>query len=171
MSRERITPAPAATTAAGREIEARIVRARGSISALYAVLLNSLPVAEGWESLLTAIRQKTQLRPDLRELIILRVAVLNRAPYEFDAHVPHARAAGLSEAKITAARLSDMEAFDGMERLVLDYTDAMTREIQVPDALFARIAAAFDATGRVELTATIAAYNMVSRFLEALHVH
>ena len=170
-SNPRIAPAPPATTDAGREAEARIRHARGEISLLYQVLLNSLPVANGWENFLTAIRQKTSLKPSLRELVILRVAVLNRAPYEFEAHVAHARKAGLSEAQMAAVKTSDLSAFDDLERLVLEYTDAMTRDVQVPDALFARVKAAFDPAGRVDLTATIAAYNMVSRFLEALNVH
>ena len=64
-------------------IEARILAARGAISPLYRVLLNSAPLVEGWEALLTAIRQKTSVPPALRELVILRVAVLNGAAYEF----------------------------------------------------------------------------------------
>jgi alkylhydroperoxidase family enzyme len=47
----------------------------------------------------------------------------------------------------------------------------MTRDIHVPDDVFAAVRDAFDARGVVELTATIAAYNMVSRFLEALRIH
>ena len=53
---------------------------------------------------------------------------------------------------------------------MLEYAEAMTRDVKVPDALFARVAANFDARGRVDLTATIAAYNMVSRFLVALDI-
>lgn len=144
---------------------------RGKITPLYQILLNSLPVATGWEALLTAIRQKMGLDPALRELIILRVAVLNQADYEFQAHVPYARQAGVSDAKIEAVKAMDRAPFDATEQAVLDYTDAMTREIRVDDALFARIKERFDPTARVEITATIAAYNMVSRFLIALDVH
>lgn len=168
---DRIGPAPAAQTDEGREIEARIIRSRGEISPLYGVLLQSLPVVEGWEALLTAIRQKTSIDPALRELVILRIAVLNDAPYEYDSHVPHALKAGLSEAQIEAVRRADRTPFTPMQNAVLDYADAMTRDIKVSDAAFAPIRAAFDDTGLVELTATIAAYNMVSRFLTALHVH
>lgn len=170
MSR-RIGPAPPAQTDEGREIEARIVRSRGAISPLYGILLQSLPVVEGWEALLTAIRQRTSIDPALRELVILRIAVLNDAPYEYDSHVPHALKAGLSEAQIEAVRRTEHSAFTPLQMAVLDYADAMTRDIKVSDAVFAPIRAAFDDTGLVELTATIAAYNMVSRFLTALHVH
>jgi alkylhydroperoxidase family enzyme len=85
-------------------IEQRLVAARGQVSLLYQVLLNSAPIADGWEQLLTAVRQKTGVPPDLRELAILRIAVLNRASFEFEAHVPHALAAGVSEAKMAAVR-------------------------------------------------------------------
>jgi AhpD family alkylhydroperoxidase len=167
----RVPPAPPAGNSEQLAAEAQIRASRNHISPLYAVLLNSLPIARGWESLLTAIRQQTGLPASLRELIILRIAVLNAAPYEFDAHVPHARAAGLDDAKIAALRTEERARFDALEQLVLDYTDTLTREIRIPDALFDRVRAAFDAQGIVELTATIAAYNMVSRFLVALDVH
>ena len=69
-------------------IEQSILAERGEILLLYRVLLNSAPLASGWEKMLTAVRNRSSLPPDLRELIILRVAVLNRAPFEFDAHLP-----------------------------------------------------------------------------------
>ena len=153
------------------EIEARILAERGRISVLYQALLNSGPIAAGWEQLLTAVRHRCGLAAHLRELAILRVAVLNRAAFEFDAHVPHAQRAGVSEAKIEALRASHVgEAFEPLERLVLELTDAMTREVAVSDALMQRVRSHFDAQGTVELVATIAAYNMVSRFLVALRI-
>ena len=46
----------------------------------------------------------------------------------------------------------------------------MTRDVEVPDEVFEPLRAEFDAKGLVELVATVAAYNMVSRFLVALRV-
>jgi alkylhydroperoxidase family enzyme len=69
---------------------ARIVAERGSVLNLYAMLLHSGPVAEGWLAFLTAIRQKCSLSAKDRELVIMHIAVLNEAPYEFDQHVPFA---------------------------------------------------------------------------------
>jgi len=153
-------------------IERSILDARGRISPLYRVLLNSAPIAAGWEHLLTAVRQQTQLPADLRELMILRVAVLNRASFEFEAHVPHAEAAGVTAAKIAAVRGDPLPdaTFTEVEDLVLALADAMTREIEVPDELMARVQAQFDSRGVVEAVAAVAAYNMVSRLLVALHV-
>lgn len=152
-------------------IEARILAERGRVSLLYQVLLNSAPIASGWEQMLTAVRNHTGVPADLRELMILRVAVLNRAAFEYDAHVPHAQRAGLDAARIEAVREPGIAACYGpLERLVLELADAMTRDIEVPDALMARLAEHFDAKLIVELVATVAAYNMVSRFLVALKV-
>ena len=153
------------------EIEGRIMAERGRISLLYQVLLNSGPIASGWERLLTAVRNQTGVPGDLRELIILRVAVLNGAAFEFDAHVPHAQKAGVSDQKIQAVREQALpDVFAPLERLVLQLADAMTRDIVVPDDVMDRLRDRFDAQGVVELVATVAAYNMVSRLLVALHV-
>ncbi len=164
-------------------IERSILAERGRISLLYQVLLNSPPIAEGWEKLLTAVRNRTLIPPTLRELVILRVAVRNRASFEYAAHVPHALAAGVSQAKIEAVARWRIEAtaaqrpgtaaddpYDDDERLVLELADAMTRDIDVPGALMDRLRARFDARGVVEIVTTVAAYNMVSRFLVAMNV-
>ena len=60
--------------------------------------------------------------------------------------------------------------FSPLQRAVLDYTDTMTIDVKVPDAVFAAVREHFDESGMIELTATIASYNMVSRFLVALGV-
>ena len=62
------------------------------------------------------------------------------------------------------------ELFTGRERDVLQLTDTMTRDIEVPAALFESVQVHFDAQAMIDLTVTIAAYNMVSRFLVALQI-
>ena len=170
-NRIRVTPVGPGTRPELAGLESRIQAERGRVSLLYQVLLNSAPIAAGWERLLTAVRNQTGVPADLRELMILRVAVLNGAAYEFDAHVVHARRAGVAEEKIAATREPEVApVFAPRERLVLELADAMTREIVVPDALMARVRAQFDDKGLVEVVTTIAAYNMVSRLLVALNI-
>ena len=150
----------------------RIIAERGNILHLYQMLMHSAPVAEGWLTYLTAIRQKSSLPGALRELIIMRVALLNRAPYEADQHAPIALKEGLTPSQLDGlADWPSSPLFDERQRAVLAYTDAMTRDVQVPDAIFAGVSAHYPPAQVVEMTATIAAYNMVSRFLEALQIH
>jgi AhpD family alkylhydroperoxidase len=153
-------------------IEAVKAQRGGTFLNLYGALGNSPQVCSGWLLLFTAIRQKTKLSPKLRELIMLRVAVLNRAPYEFDSHRPHALAAGVTQAQLDALQSQALNAslFSPLEMAVLAYADAMTRDIQVTEQVFAPIRAAFDDQVVLELTVTVAGYNMVSRVLEALKV-
>ena len=148
----------------------RIERERGKVLNLYGMLLHSPPVAEGWLAFLTAIRQQCQLSGRDRELVILRIAVINGADYEFRAHVPFALKEGITQAQIEALREGRADAFDPRERDVLAYCDSMTREIHVPDAVFQAVRPHFTERELGELTATIAAYTLVSRFLEALQV-
>jgi 4-carboxymuconolactone decarboxylase len=170
-NKPRVAPVAPGTRPELAELEARIRGARGRLSPLYTVLLNSPALASGWEHLFTVIRQQSSVPPALRELVILRIAVLNGADYEFQAHVPHALAAGMTQQAIDELRQGRTEGLRGIERLVVQYTDAMTRELQVPDALFEDLKAKFDDKTLVELTATVAGYNMVSRFLIALRIH
>ncbi|MCA0324589.1 MAG: carboxymuconolactone decarboxylase family protein [Proteobacteria bacterium] len=152
-------------------VEAGILKERGRISLLYQALLNSPAIAQGWEAMLTAVRNRTQVPAELRELIILRVAVLNRAQFEYDAHAPIALKAGVSQDKIEAIRESELSnAFSAEERLLLQMTDHMTRDIEVPDDLMRQVTDRYAPGVVVELVATVAAYNMVSRFLVALHI-
>lgn len=169
----RIAPVTPGTRPELATLEARILAERGRISPLYQVLLNSPSITHGWEQMLSAVRNRNSLPAGLRELVILRVAVLNRAPYEFDAHVPHALAAGVPQATVDALRhlpLTSDAPLSTTERLAMQLTDTMTRDIEVPDALFAEVQTHFDAQAQIDLVATIAAYNMVSRFLVALQI-
>jgi alkylhydroperoxidase family enzyme len=157
-------------------VDAELVRAvqqrrGGELLNLDRMLLHSAPVARGWNGYMGAIRTGCALAGDLRELVILQVAVLNRAPYEFAQHVPVALAEGLSQARIDAlAQWRDATVFSERERDVLAYAEAMTLQVQVSDALFQAVHRHFSDRELVELTATVASYNMVSRFLEALGV-
>jgi alkylhydroperoxidase family enzyme len=87
-------------------------------------------------------------------------------------HVPSlALADGLSLAECDA--LADWRAsefFSASERAVLAYADTMTRDIAVPDAVFAEVERHFNPREIVELTVLIGTYNMNARVLQALEL-
>lgn len=156
------------------DLTALIVRIKeergGRLLNLYRMLLHSPPLADGWRQLLTAIRQHATLSERIRELVILHIAVINGADYEFQAHVPFALKEGITQAQIDALKAGEIEGLSDAERAVLAYAGAITIEVRVPDPLFDEVRRHLNAREIVELTATIAAYNMVSRFLEALQI-
>ncbi|KAJ5308901.1 hypothetical protein PENANT_c013G03430 [Penicillium antarcticum] len=166
------------------EDEARILasvqarRAPNPLLPLDLALLHSYPVTEGWNSFIGAIRTRTSLSTVVRELAICRVAVVNGALFEWEQHAPLLQQGGLSEEAL--AIVGDAQAgfndegsgsvLSAEQRAVLKYTDAMTKTVAVPDEVFAEVRACFDEKEVVEITATVAAYNCVSRFLVALDV-
>ena len=158
--------------AAALPLVQRIVAERGSVLHLYQMLLHSAPLAQGWLAFMTAVRQKLSLPGALRELVIMRVAQLNGAPYEAQQHEPIALEEGVSPAQLAALpQWAESDAFDAMQRAVLALCDTMTQQVQVPRATLVAVQQHLGDKQTVELVATIASYNMVSRFLEALHIH
>lgn len=151
----------------------RIVAERGSVLHLYQMLMHSPPLAEGWLGFMTKVRQQLALPGDLRELVIMRIAHLNGAPYEADQHAPIALKEGLGQAQLDA--LADWRAaserYTPLQREVLALCDAMTRDVHVDAAVVQAVRERLGERQLVELVGTIASYNMVSRFLEALQIH
>jgi alkylhydroperoxidase family enzyme len=152
-------------------------RRGGTLLNLDLALLWSEPLARGWNTYLKAVRSELGASRMLRELGICTVALITGAHYEYHHHAPDYLAAGGSEAKLealeayTAAGPSGRpESMTEEEELVVRYAAQMTRQVKVDEALFARLQARFATTDLVEITAAIATYNMVARFLVALNV-
>jgi alkylhydroperoxidase family enzyme len=135
--------------------------------------LTTLPT--GWNSLLGAIRTKTSLPPSIREIAICRPALINQAWFEWNAHAPILlKSVGFTEAKLKIVQQLHPTAqgeLNDQEWAVLLYADEMTRNVKVDDKTFERLRnVGFNEKGIVEITATVASYNLVSRFLVALDV-
>ena len=158
-----------------REIVDAVRRRRGgTLLSLDRLLLHSPPLAAGWNAYLGAVRTQLSLAAKPRELAICAVAAFNGAEFEFAHHAPLLLKAGGTQAQADglwdlASAAANESLFDGDERALLQLTLEMTRDVAVEEATFARASkAAGGAQKLVELIATIAAYNMVSRFLVAL---
>jgi alkylhydroperoxidase family enzyme len=153
------------------------IRARrgGELLNLDRMLLHSPALAMGWNGYLGAVRNRLELSPKLRELAMCVVAVINGAEYEFIHHAPVFLEAGGTREQVEAMRDPDRAAadaalFDDTERAALAVAIAMTRTVQVDDPTMDALKARLSERHLVEFVATVAAYNMVSRFLVALGV-
>ncbi|MNJ96751.1 Carboxymuconolactone decarboxylase family protein [compost metagenome] len=146
-------------------------RKDGKLIALDRLLLNSFPLAEGWNEYLKRIRSELSLNGELRELLICRIAQLNKAPYEWEQHVGVYLAEGGTEEKASEIMTwQKSRLFNEKEKALLALTDESTRNIEVPDAVFQDLKKHFSDQHIVEAVGVIACYNMVSRFLVALHL-
>ena len=145
---------------------------RGKLINIYRMLLNSPALAESWFNHSNAVRWKTKLDGRLREIIIIRMGHLAGSQYVLRQHVPSlALADGLSLEECDAlADWRGSKFFNARERAVLTYADTMTRDIKVPEAIFAEVKRHFDDRQVVELTVLIGTYNMNARVLQALEL-
>ncbi|RFU32160.1 hypothetical protein B7463_g4145, partial [Scytalidium lignicola] len=168
----------------GPEEEAIVARVRArraprDFLSLDLALLHSPPVTDGWGAFLGAIRGRTSLPADIREIAISRAALILEAWMEWDAHTSILAATPEfqtdTEAKLAVVGRDSTEEGPGPlneeQWAVLRYADAMTRDVQVSDEIFEALRkAGLDNQAIVEVTATVAAYNCVGRFLVALDV-
>ena len=148
-------------------------RRGGQLLNLDRMLLWSEPLARSWNVFLRTLRQELSLSPKLRELAICVVARTTGAEYEFDHHAPEFEKAGGSAAQVASLHDPDPAAsplFDALERDVIRYAIASTRDVRIPDAVLDALARQLKPTELVELAAVVAGYNMVARFLMALQV-
>jgi 4-carboxymuconolactone decarboxylase len=144
----------------------------GRLINIYRLMLHSPALANAWFDLNQAVRYGTQIDGQSRELAVIRVAILNDVEYVQRAHGPaYALKEGLTPGQVTAvANWRDSNLFSVQQRALLAYTDAMTRDIAVGDAVYAEVRKHFTERQTVELTMLIGAYNMLTRFLKALQV-
>ncbi|KAL0072660.1 hypothetical protein AAF712_000423 [Marasmius tenuissimus] len=169
------------------QIADRIRERRGArgLTPLDGTLLHVPPVADGWNSLLGAIRTKGKLSGDVRELMILRVAAINRAAFEWIHHEHVGRDHGLTTSQLYIVRdisslpESSDTTLSSLQAAALAFAHHSTKSVQVPPdvtkALKESLAAKASSEEEVEdllveAAAITATYNMVSRFLVSLDV-
>ncbi|QGG08295.1 carboxymuconolactone decarboxylase family protein [Enterobacter cancerogenus] len=146
-------------------------RPGGKLIDIDRVLLKSAPLATGWNELMVRVRQEFSLSLEYRELIMLRVAWLNKAEFEWNVHYPAYLDAGGTAKKAEALRLSSApHVFNDTETLLIQLTDQSTRNVVVEENVIGALKSLLSEKETVEAVATVAAYNMVSRFLVALAI-
>ena len=114
---------------------------------------------------------KPHLSPRLRELVILRIAQLHEARYEWAHHVPIALQAGVSMDQIRQLNQWQASAsFSGEEKAVLAYTEELFRRHEPAEETFNCASQYLDHPALVELTLCIGYWSMVAKFLKTFQV-
>ena len=135
---------------------ARVPKLFGAVAGLYGVL----------------DRNGSPLSPILRSLVTVRVLQINWCRFCIDINsATLAKRSGSMEKVENLALWKESDLFDDKEKVVLEYTEAVTySDQQVTDELIKRLKGFFDDDGIVELTGLIAFQNLSSKFNSALDV-
>jgi len=125
---------------------------------VWALTPDVLAHAQAGFSLLRTFR----LTPQQRELALTRTGYARGSQFVFSQHCKAARHAGISEEKIAAIpSWSSSDLFDGDERAILAYTDALVLEGgRVSDGLFTRLRQVLSEEAIIELSYTVCTYDL-----------
>ena len=147
-------------------------RDRGrDVPLLYRMLGNAPAMLDAWIGMAWPLRSEPEADRGLRELLIMRTALLTRSSFEWQAHWPAARRAGVTEAQLEA--LGGWEAsleFSAAERAALACTDEIVEDGGASPACVAGLREHFSAGECVELILTASFYVCVSRTLQSLGI-
>ncbi len=116
--------------------------------------------------------KSSPLTPSLRSLVTVRVSQINHCEFCIDINATTLMKRGVSEEKIEElSHWQQSDKFDEIERVALEYTEAMTYSDQeVTSKQIEQLKKHFDDDTLVELTGMIAFQNMSSKFNSALEV-
>jgi 4-carboxymuconolactone decarboxylase len=155
----------------GKKVYEKIARKRGAIRGPFAPLLHHPALAERVADVGEYLRFESGLPADVRELAVLLTARHVVQPFEWVAHAPIARTAGLPEHVIELVRTQG-----DVGSLPPQYADA-ARLVQhvlarrsIPRELQDRVAAALGTRGVVELVVIAGYYQMIAAVLTSFDV-
>ena len=133
-----------------------------------AVWLHRPELASKAQKLGQYCRYDSALPPRLSELAILTTACIWDAAFEWQAHVPHALAGGITPAVIASLAIDEMPQFDEADEAVVY---AFTRELNmtraVTDETFDRTIECLGADATVDLVGVLGYYALISMTIKA----
>lgn len=117
-------------------------------------------------------RKKSPLNPKLRALVTVRVSQINWCRFCVDINsATLVKRSGSMDSVEQLERWRESDLFDEQEKVVLEYTEAITyTDRHVTDELIERLKVFYDEDAIVELTGLIAFQNLSSKFNSALDV-
>ena len=141
------------------------------VPTLYRALGNSPAMLRAWTAFAWPLRNDATTPRPLRELIIMRVAQLTDAPYEWLAHWDMAVEHGVAVEQLQAlGRWRESDLFSENERVALAAADDLTLDLGLADRTWSDLDDRFQPGEIVELILTAAFYSCVSRVLRALQL-
>jgi alkylhydroperoxidase family enzyme len=141
-----------------------------SVAAIYRTYAHHLKMDIPRTAVSEHIRQRSTLSPVIRELLIMRIGWLCRSEYEWAAHAPAGRRAGMSESDVQHVMAGPGSGADAFTDTLLRASDELYRDDVVSDATWAALASRLDAKQLLDVLTTSGGYRMVSMALNTLGV-
>ena len=143
----------------------------GRLIGPYNPLLYSPEMSSAFLDFQLAEAKSTSLDARVRQVVILAVGAVWKAPYEIYAHAAVSRTLGFSEediAKLSAGAAP--ESLSGAERIAQRYATQLTASHWIDDDLFAEAQKTFGVKGLVDMAQLIGAYHLVCALLNGFAI-
>jgi alkylhydroperoxidase family enzyme len=116
------------------------------------------------------IRTKSTLSPRVREMLILRIGWRCRSAYEWAAHAPAGRRAGLTDDQIRMLARSGYEGWSAADTAIVRAADELFADDTISDATWKALDEQFDDRQLLDVLITTGGYRMVSMVLNTFGV-
>ncbi|HYA23915.1 MAG TPA: carboxymuconolactone decarboxylase family protein [Terriglobales bacterium] len=147
-----------------------LLKQRGIVPNMFKTLAHTPALAMGMAGFLKALLGDSALPGWYKELVAIRISVMNESDYAISAHSLSAKQKGATEAQISAVK-GDFEhgPFSEAEKLGFRCAERLHRSPEeIDDGFFAQLRGAYDDAQLVELFATASAFELFPRFIGAL---
>ena len=116
------------------------------------------------------IRTRSTLSPRVREMLILRIGWRCQSAYEWAAHAPAGRRAGLTDDQIRMLARSGYEGWSAADASVVRAADELFDDNVISDATWKALDDQFDERQLLDVLITTGGYRMVSMVLNTFGV-
>ena len=116
------------------------------------------------------IRTKSTLSPRVREMLILRIGWRCRSAYEWAAHAPAGRRAGLTDDHVRMLARAGYEGWNAADAAIVRAADELFTDDRISDATWKELDEQFDERQLLDVLITTGGYRMVSMVLNTFGV-
>jgi alkylhydroperoxidase family enzyme len=104
----------------------------------------------------------TTLTPRQRELLVLRVAAVRAAEYEWAQHAVLAGDAGITDDELARVRAGDLDGWTPLEVALLRAVDELVADALVSDETWTALASELDDRQLMDVVFTVGAYDLLA---------
>jgi AhpD family alkylhydroperoxidase len=144
---------------------------RGVVPNMFKVLAHTPGIAQGVAGFLRALLSDGALAGWYKELVAVRISMLQESEYAIRAHNASAKKKGATDEQIAGLREFESGPYTTKEKLGFRLADRLHGGARaVDDALFTELRKVFGEAEVVELFLTAAAFEMFPRFIDGLQI-
>jgi len=164
LERSAVTPEAAA-------IYDALLAQRGVVPNMFKVLAHSPDIAKGVAGFLKSLLGDGALSGWYKELVAVRISILNESEYAIRAHAASAKKKGASDEQIAGVKDFASGPYSEKEKMGFRLADRLHRgAAAIDDAFYGELRQLFSEGEVIELFLTAAAFEMFPRFIDGLRI-